>query len=145
MTGMTGQKRKASLIGDDGGRVPRGRTMGSSAARQVGEVREIRAPRVAIAFSGSSGGSGGRTLPVPRIQTVLRAKPNDSSDETLYIEAQSAESLSGRNRVAYCQGGQDLWLDFLPSAIMVMAITERFCAVGCEDGSIVAYSPAGRQ
>lgn len=135
------QKRKASLLGDTSPRA-RNRPMTSSQPRQIAQVRKIRAPRLAMA--GSSSGQTGYKMPVPGIQTVLRAIPQDS-DEAVYIEAHNAEDSKGKNKVIYCQDGQDQWIDFVPSAVVCMAISSRFATLGCEDGNLFVYSPAGRQ
>ena len=111
------------------------------ASRTSMDVREIRAPRVAL-----SGGTGrGRMLPVPQIQTLLRVKSSASNDDSLYFEAQNSENAKGKTKLALCQGGQNQWLDYVPSAVMSIVMTDKFCAIGCEDGSVTAYSSAGRQ
>ncbi|ORX40750.1 putative transcription corepressor [Kockovaella imperatae] len=130
-----GQKRKASLSNDDH-RQYKGRTMGSS--RSDVDVKEIRAPRVVV----SGDGSRGRTLPVPRVQTLLRVK--STYDESLYLEAENSEDAKGKTRVALSQDGQNQWLDFMPGPVIAMVLSESFCAVGCEDGMVMVYSPAGR-
>jgi protein HIRA/HIR1 len=141
-TSRAGTKRKASLLDGDSPRAPKGRMMASTQPRQVGEVREIRAPRGAIA-SGSGISGAGKTLPVPSIQTILRVKPR-GVDSTIYLEAQNAEDLKGKNKITYCANGQDQWLHYLPSAVLAMAMSTAFCAVACVDGSVFAYTPAGR-
>jgi protein HIRA/HIR1 len=79
----------------------------------------------------------------PQIQSVLRAKTKDGSDE-YFLQAENAGS-GGYNKVTFIEDGADIWLDYLPSAILVMAISENFCAVACEDGNLYVYSHAGRQ
>ena len=137
----SGTKRKASLLGEESPRAARGRMMTSTNPRQIGEVREIRAIKVNVTDVASG---AGRALPTPRIQTLLRVKPVDT-DNSCYLEAQNAEDPTKRNKITYCANGQDQWLDYLPSAVLVMAASARFCAVACEDRSISVYSPAGRQ
>lgn len=41
--------------------------------------------------------------------------------------------------------GIPIWVDYLPSAVLLMAGNPIFSAVGCEDGSINIYSPSGRR
>lgn len=41
--------------------------------------------------------------------------------------------------------GTIIWVDYLPSAVLLMAGNQLFSAVGCEDGSLNLYSPAGRR
>jgi hypothetical protein len=74
-------KRKASLEGPNvTPRVPKGRTMGSDKAKDVGPVKELRAARVMPA--GSTTSASGPLLPVPTVQTLLRVKleQTDGSD-----------------------------------------------------------------
>jgi protein HIRA/HIR1 len=130
-----GSKRKAITLGDSG------RTMVSTRPRIAPEVRELRAPR--LPASGGSGSSSGKVLGSPQIQSVLRAKTKDGSDE-YFLQAENAGS-GGYNKVTFIEDGADIWLDYLPSAILVMAISENFCAVACEDGNLYVYSHAGRQ
>lgn len=131
-------KRKVSLLEDPSRQ--RGRTMGSSQA--MGEVRDIRPPRIAVAGP-SSGGS--YTLPVPSVQSVLRIRCPDIADESLYVQAENAAGPSQRNKVTFCQAGQDQWLDYLPAAVLALGMSSKFAAVGLENGSLRIYTPAGRQ
>lgn len=41
--------------------------------------------------------------------------------------------------------GVVLWADYLPSAVLLMAGNQLFSAVGCEDGTLNIYTPAGRR
>lgn len=43
------------------------------------------------------------------------------------------------------QEGVQLWVDYVPSAILIMTGNELYSAIGCEDGSIYIYSPNGRR
>jgi hypothetical protein len=80
----------------------------------------------------------------PQIQSVLRATPKDGGDE-YYIEAENASNATGKNKVTFLEDGADIWVDYLPSAVLVMAVSDTFCAVACEDGNLYVYSHAGRQ
>jgi protein HIRA/HIR1 len=116
--------------------------MASSRPRIAPEVKELRAPRVPA--SGGSGPSSGKMLGIPQIQNVLRAKSSEQTDE-YYLEAGNAGTAAGRNKVTFIEDGGDIWLDYLPTAVLAMAISENFCAVACEDGALLVYSHAGRQ
>lgn len=133
-----GSKRKAITLGDTSS----GRNMASSRPRIVPEVRELRAPRVPA--SGGAGPSNGKMLGMPQIQSALRAKSKEGTDE-YYLEAENASTPSGHNKVTFIEDGADIWLDYLPTAVLAMAISEHFCAVACEDGNLLLYSHAGRQ
>jgi protein HIRA/HIR1 len=138
-----GHKRKASLLGDDRDRQPKGRMMISAQVRAAVELREIRAPRVPVASSSSS--SGERVLPIPSVQTVLRAKPRDGLDDTVYLEVHNAADAKGKNKVTYAQGGQDIWVDYVPGGVLAASVGRDFGVVACEDGDVVGYSTAGCQ
>lgn len=43
------------------------------------------------------------------------------------------------------QEGTQLWMDYVPSAILLMTGNEIYSAIGCEDGSIYIYSPQGQR
>jgi protein HIRA/HIR1 len=133
-----GSKRKAITLGDNSS----GRNMASSRPIISPEVKELRAPRVPA--SGGSGPSSGKMLGTPQIQSVLRAKSSEGTDE-YYLEAENAGTPAGSNKVTFIEDGADIWLDYLPTAILAMAISESFCAVACEDGNLLVYSHAGRQ
>lgn len=49
------------------------------------------------------------------------------------------------SKVIYCNKGAPVWVDYVPSAVLQMTGNKHFCAVGCEDGSIIIYSQAGRR
>ena len=133
-----GSKRKAITLGESSS----GRSMASSKPRISPEVKELRAPRVPA--SGGSGLSSGKMLGTPQIQSVLRAKPTTGTDE-YYMEAENAETPAGSNKVTFIEDGEVIWLDYLPTAILAMAISESFCAVACEDGNLLLYSHTSRQ
>jgi protein HIRA/HIR1 len=38
-----------------------------------------------------------------------------------------------------------LWVDYLPSAVLLMTGNKLFSAVGCEDGTLTIYTPSGRR
>ena len=48
-------------------------------------------------------------------------------------------------RLAVTKRGQPIWQDFLPKSVLLMTGSEQFWAVACEDGSIYAWTPAGRR
>lgn len=132
-----GDKRRAS-IEPDSGRAPKGRNMGSS--RALGPVQEIRAPRVVIA--GSGGGSGSSImLPVPSIQSALRVQQEDGAG---VFSAENGADDKPHYSVNFSQGGNYLWLDFLPSAVLAIVSTSKFCAAACEDGTVRIYTVSGR-
>ncbi|KAF9413406.1 HIR complex subunit [Podila epigama] len=56
-------------------------------------------------------------------------------------------SLTGHqpSKVIYSQKGAIVWVDYLPSAVLLMTGNSTFSAVACEDGALYIYSPAGRR
>ncbi|ORZ17493.1 WD40-repeat-containing domain protein [Lobosporangium transversale] len=56
-------------------------------------------------------------------------------------------SLSGDHpsKVIYSQKGAVIWVDYLPSSVLLMTGNSRFSAVACEDAGVYVYSPAGRR
>lgn len=133
-------KRKASLIEDQRSA---GRVMSSTQPRVVAEVREIRAPRVNINNAETSRVGIINALPMPGVQSLLRAVPLD--EVNLYLEAENSDDEKRKNKITYTQMDVDIWIDYLPAPALAMAVSERFSAVACEDGEVRAYSPAGRQ
>lgn len=147
-------KRKASIDGPASTpRVPKGRTMGSDKAKDTGPVKELRAARVMPASSSQS--TGVALLPVSTVQTLLRVKleQTDTSDciEGINSDNQSeCQNLASyltadHSEINYRTDGKIVWLDFLPSAVLDLVITESFVAVACEDATLNVYSTAGRR
>lgn len=93
------------------------------------------------------------------VRTVDGSEPpqpgdNSSKDEDLVVlEARNsgATSRTGRpqdrdpTRITCTKRGQNLWQDFLPKAVMLLTGNPNFWAAACEDGSIHAWTPAGRR
>lgn len=50
-----------------------------------------------------------------------------------------------RAKLVVTKQGVPLWMDYLASPVLVMTSNTSFSAVGCEDGSLHVYSPAGRR
>jgi protein HIRA/HIR1 len=94
---------------------------------------------------------GKRTLAAPAIQSAHRAYSRDGGDEKekekdkVYVEANNAVEAGQKNKVTCSMGGQDAWIDYVPSPVMRVVFTSAYAAVGCEDGNVVVYSMAGRQ
>jgi protein HIRA/HIR1 len=73
--------------------------------------------------------------------------------DNVILEARNATgpSRTGRfqdhdpARITCTRKGQALWQDYLPKAVLLATGNTNFFAVACEDGSIYAWSPAGRR
>ncbi|KAF9585251.1 HIR complex subunit [Lunasporangiospora selenospora] len=56
------------------------------------------------------------------------------------------EDVTSRVAVATpFQKGNVVWVDYLPSPVLLMTGNSHFSAVACEDGGVYVYSPAGRR
>ncbi|KAF2735484.1 Hira-domain-containing protein [Polyplosphaeria fusca] len=106
-------------------------------------------------------------LAVPKLRSVIvrtmdgseppKANAGDSAradnEDTVILEARNATgpSRTGRpqdhdpTRLACTKKGQSLWQDFLPKAVLLVTGNTNFFAAACEDGSIYAWTPAGRR
>ncbi|OAL50562.1 protein HIR1 [Pyrenochaeta sp. DS3sAY3a] len=107
-------------------------------------------------------------LAVPKVRSVIvrtmdgSEPPQNGVDantgkaeipDTVVLEARNAAgpSRTGRpqdhdpTRINCTSKGQSLWQDFLPKAVLLVTGNTNFFAAGCEDGSIYAWSPAGRR
>ncbi|KAG0201883.1 HIR complex subunit [Mortierella sp. GBA30] len=49
------------------------------------------------------------------------------------------------SKVIYSQKGSVVWVDYLPSSVLLMTGNSVFSAVATEDGGLYVYSPAGRR
>jgi protein HIRA/HIR1 len=73
--------------------------------------------------------------------------------DTVMLEARNATgpSRTGRPqdhdpaRISCTSKGQSLWQDFLPKSVLLVTGNTNFFAAACEDGSVYAWSPAGRR
>ncbi|KAF1364996.1 Hira-domain-containing protein [Lizonia empirigonia] len=73
--------------------------------------------------------------------------------DTVILEARNATgpSRTGRFqdhdpvRITCTKKSQALWQDYLPKAVLLVAGNTNFFAAACEDGSVYAWSPAGRR
>ena len=74
-------------------------------------------------------------------------------NENIVFETRNATgpSRTGRaqdkepTRIAVSRRGQILWQDFLPKAALLVTGSRHFWAVGCEDGTLHLWTPAGRR
>lgn len=102
-------------------------------------------------------------LAVPKLRSVI-VRTSDGSEllqtngakpdnDLVILEARNATvpSRTGRAqdhdpaRITCSKEGKPLWQDFLPKSVLLVTGNTNFFAAGCEDGSIYAWSPAGRR
>ncbi|CAN9153555.1 unnamed protein product [Alternaria alternata] len=107
-------------------------------------------------------------LAVPKVRSVI-VRTMDGSEppqsgvdantgkaeipDTVILEARNASgpSRTGRpqdhdpTRLTCTSKGQSLWQDFLPKAVLLVTGNTNLFAAACEDGSVYAWTPAGRR
>ncbi|KAF9530015.1 transcription corepressor [Crepidotus variabilis] len=142
-------KRKVSLSAEDGGAKIRARTLGGDRPVEVHVAKEISSWTNAPPPSRSPGGNGSSTsnrssevlfTPLPLL-TYLRTEIEGSGE---VLEAKNREE-DGTTELAFVDGKQTEWLDYLPSPVIALKATSGFCAVAMQDGSVNVYTPTGRR
>ncbi|KAF2276097.1 Hira-domain-containing protein [Westerdykella ornata] len=89
----------------------------------------------------------------PQAHTVDSNTGSRADSDTVLLEARNATgpSRTGRPqdhdpaRLSCTKKGQSLWQDYLPRSVLLVTGNPNFFAAACEDGSIYAWSPAGRR
>lgn len=107
-------------------------------------------------------------LAVPKVRSVIIRTADGSEPQqngvdantgkaeipdTVMLEARNATgpSRTGRPqdhdpaRISCTSKGQSLWQDFLPRAVLLVTGNTNFFAAACDDGSVYAWTPAGRR
>ena len=102
-------------------------------------------------------------MAVPKLRSVIvrtadgseppQANSAKPDNDTVMLEARNstAPSRTGRAqdhdpaRITCSKEGKSLWQDFLPKSVLLVTGNTNFFAAACEDGSIYAWSPAGRR
>lgn len=105
-------------------------------------------------------------LSVPKVRSII-VRTMDGSEppqansaagmkadsDTVILEARNATgpSRTGRPqdhdpaRITCTKKGQTLWQDYVPKAVLLVTGNTNFFAAACEDGSVYAWTPAGRR
>lgn len=65
--------------------------------------------------------------------------------ENIIFEAKNPVQVRDPSHVTASKRGAVLWQDFLPRAVLLVTGTKHFWSVACEDGSVYAWTPAGRR
>ncbi|CAO3591956.1 unnamed protein product [Absidia cylindrospora] len=85
-------------------------------------------------------------LGLPKVKSTLANRSLiDSPGTIMECHNPSGRQGSENAKLVVSQHGNILWTDYLISAIILMTGNGFFTAVGCEDGTILIYSPAGRR
>lgn len=61
------------------------------------------------------------------------------------LECHNSVTGDQPSKVICSQKGVVVWVDYLPSPVLLMTGNANFSAVTCEDGGLYVYSPAGRR
>ncbi|KAL7418351.1 HIR complex subunit [Cryptotrichosporon argae] len=128
-------KRKAT--GDDGGRAPKGKSMGVAASDA--QAQDIRAPRVTVHTM-----SGARVLDVPRVQTILRVAQMETQTPGQLVAENAADDRSF-NKLTFTRSSGESWVYVSTSAALAIVATANFCAAAYEDRTVKVYSVEGQQ
>ncbi|ORY11885.1 protein HIR1 [Clohesyomyces aquaticus] len=89
----------------------------------------------------------------PATNGVDHTTGGKAQEDNVLLEARNATgpSRTGRPqdhdpaRINCTKKGQSLWQDFLPKSVLLVTGNVNFFAATCEDGSVYAWSPAGRR
>ncbi|CAO3610025.1 unnamed protein product [Mucor hiemalis] len=85
---------------------------------------------------------------LPKVKSILSAKVRPD-DPSVVMECHNAPSSNNdksvKTKVVTSKKGMVLWVDYLPSAVLLMTGNQLFSAVACEDGSLNIYTPSGRR
>ncbi|CAO3615348.1 unnamed protein product [Cunninghamella blakesleeana] len=85
-------------------------------------------------------------LGLPKVKsTMIKNVTSDGQNTILECHNDSGKPGLTYTRLVASKRGVVLWTDYLPSSILLISGNENFSAVGCEDASIIIYSPAGRR
>ena len=112
----------------------------------VSQVR-LAVPKIRSQIVRNFGGTSG--------DSAAAGSSNDTTTVSaeVVLEARNPTGLpvTGRqqdrepSRIAVTKRDQPVWQDFLPKSVLLVTGNQDFWAVACEDGSIYAWTPAGRR
>ncbi|KAF2223143.1 histone transcription regulator HIRA, WD repeat superfamily [Elsinoe ampelina] len=93
------------------------------------------------------------TRPLELFPQRDKSATNSTEDTSVLFEARNSlgPSRTGRpqdrnpTRVTLSRRGQVLWQDYVPRHVLLATGNRHFWAVGCDDGSIHIWTPAGRR
>ncbi|GAA6021890.1 hypothetical protein JCM11491_004782 [Sporobolomyces phaffii] len=87
-----------------------------------------------------------RVLEVREVKSFGRVAVEDSEAKDAFEWRNfDAGEHKGRAEVRVVTTKKTLWTDYLPNWVVLAAGSPKFTAVGCEDGSLIAWSPTGRR
>lgn len=65
--------------------------------------------------------------------------------ENIIFEARNPAVAKDPSRISTSKRGALIWQDFVPRAVLLVTGNRNFWAAACEDGTLYAWSPAGRR
>ncbi|CAO3610103.1 unnamed protein product [Cunninghamella echinulata] len=85
-------------------------------------------------------------LGLPKVKSTM-VKHLTNEGQSIMMECHNDSGKPGLKyaRLVSSKRGIILWTDYLPSSILLLTGNEHFSVVGCEDATIIVYSPAGRR
>ncbi|KND00338.1 uncharacterized protein SPPG_04660 [Spizellomyces punctatus DAOM BR117] len=82
-------------------------------------------------------------LAVPKVQGKLVTQvPFGKEGDSLALECDNSRKTV---KIVCTRGTEQLWADTLPKQVLLLGGSQSFIAAACIDGSLYAYSPAGRR
>lgn len=61
------------------------------------------------------------------------------------LEVRNGTGEHKPTKITAIKKGNIVWKEFLPKAVLLLAGNTLFWAAGCEDGTIIIWSPRGRR
>ncbi|KAL3420738.1 histone transcription regulator (WD domain-containing protein) [Phlyctema vagabunda] len=98
-------------------------------------LRSLNRGTIPASTSGMNGTSGAAEPPAVSEDVILEAQ-NPPPQPAIVRDP---------SRISATKRGVTLWQDFLPRAVILVTGNKNFWAAACEDGSIYAWTPAGRR
>lgn len=125
---------------------PSGRPTPATPASAGRASLDGRLPRTKSLLGGPLGAIIPVPILVPKISRHLHPPTYDSSSLAfLEVAITTARENVYTSCVALKEGGRTVWEDYIAGRVTAIAGNANFSAIGCEDGSLFVYSPAGRR
>ncbi|KAI1295149.1 HIR complex subunit [Mortierella claussenii] len=136
-TVVIGMKRKdinGGTVG--GGPVKKGTEAGIKSKSGASKGEEEVVTRAAIASP---------LLAVSKVRLGVPRVRSHITRNRAGLECHNSIAGDQPSKIIYSQKGAVIWVDYMPSPVLLMTGNSYFSAVACEDGGIYVYSPAGRR
>ncbi|BGP40593.1 HIR complex subunit [Rhodotorula kratochvilovae] len=126
---------------------PRGDAVPEGELRELVPAYALYDREVTFRVSNRAGTDEGRrrALAVPAVVSYGRLGVEDEAKDVFEWRNFADGARKGESEVTVTTAKKALWIDYLPKYIVAAAGSPVFTAVCLEDGSLVAWSPAGRR